>query len=548
MPIANDISVATNGDIRYTGTNNNYTVIELHRYLQDLADNAAASGDDNLDITSATPSERSTDNIITLNDPYNIDDTLAQHLYNGSISQDNGDTLYSGLLVIGSVETGTQLQIVQNNQLQTNYWGAGINADSARNILLRIILKTRENGADIDGKRIRVQARELGDTYAEFSLTAGLGNSVAAISTSADLNNQTTLATLSAITDITNTEGLNNIDVDGDGTTEQYYSQWDRTSHSVNTLYEYTKYLTRRGSTSEIYGMDAQLFRGITHTVNVARSSSFSLVSDIQGADITFGNGATAKVLAAQKTAADTASLQIQLLTGETPSGSVTGVSSSTNINTSSVVARSISPEFIGTSTGSSIIGAFGVGLVSGQLTSQDQLFDLTNTLRVPPNNVRFIVGGLVSGEDRVLVGPADGDSLDIDQFTVVTAISNTRTAIGVQTTIPSDTPTSGTIRVQTRSGVYKRINYTSYSGTTFNIESTDFSTDPVESNGKVFISYIDDIASSSSLSFTSVYSTDRDLFIRVRDGGDTPIRTFETTGTLGSAGGSVTAIRTSDE
>ena len=38
-----------------------------------------------------------------------------------------------------------------------------------------------------------------------------------------------------------------------------------------------------------------------------------------------------------------------------------------------------------------------------------------------------------------------------------------------------------------------------------------------------------------------------RSLFIRVRDGAASPIKTFETTGTLGSAGGSSTAIRTSD-
>jgi len=43
------------------------------------------------------------------------------------------------------------------------------------------------------------------------------------------------------------------------------------------------------------------------------------------------------------------------------------------------------------------------------------------------------------------------------------------------------------------------------------------------------------------------VYSSDRTLFIRVRDGGGTPIVPFETTGTLGSAGGSVTAIRQAD-
>jgi len=47
---------------------------------------------------------------------------------------------------------------------------------------------------------------------------------------------------------------------------------------------------------------------------------------------------------------------------------------------------------------------------------------------------------------------------------------------------------------------------------------------------------------------FTGVYASDRSLFIRVRDGGSSPIKTFETTGTLGSSGGSATAIRTSDD
>ena len=85
MAIADDFSVAVNGDIRYTGTTANYTVLELHRFLQDLADDASASGGDLVDITSDTPSDRSTDNIITLLGTYNIDDTAAEHLYAGSI-------------------------------------------------------------------------------------------------------------------------------------------------------------------------------------------------------------------------------------------------------------------------------------------------------------------------------------------------------------------------------------------------------------------------------------------------------------------------------
>ena len=67
---ATDWSIASNGDIRYIGNDHNgaapsyATVIEFHRALQDFADDALASGDDLLDISSLTPSDRSTDNII----------------------------------------------------------------------------------------------------------------------------------------------------------------------------------------------------------------------------------------------------------------------------------------------------------------------------------------------------------------------------------------------------------------------------------------------------------------------------------------------------
>lgn len=70
MAIADDFSVAANGDIRYVGSGPAYTVIAFHRYLGLLMDDAQASGDDILDITDATASERSTDNLITLNSPY----------------------------------------------------------------------------------------------------------------------------------------------------------------------------------------------------------------------------------------------------------------------------------------------------------------------------------------------------------------------------------------------------------------------------------------------------------------------------------------------
>lgn len=84
MAIGDDFSVdAVTGNIRHVSGTATYTVLELHRWLQDLADDAAYSGNDLVDITSETPSDRSTDNIISLNGLYNIDADAAQYLYDG---------------------------------------------------------------------------------------------------------------------------------------------------------------------------------------------------------------------------------------------------------------------------------------------------------------------------------------------------------------------------------------------------------------------------------------------------------------------------------
>lgn len=558
MAIGDDFSVTVGGDIRHDSGSTNYTVLELHRWLQDLADQASSSGNDLVDITSSNPSDRSTDNIITLNSPYNIDDTAAEYLYDGSITQAGGDVVYSGLIVVGSLASSTTLQVVQNNVLydgDSPFWGTGINIDAANNILTRMLIKTRTGGADVDGKRIRVTAREFGDTYAEFEVTMGLGNSTAAIFTNTDLNNTTDAGTVSGWTEITNVEGYQQINLNNGSGARDYYSQWNRDTYTINQLYERTKWLTRRGTSSTIHGMDGELFRGITHQWNYDNEANGPFVEE---EILSWGTGATAGtgILLALDDNGTTGVMWIQKLTGVAPTNNlqITGVSSSATCDVDgTVTARTVSPAFLGASTGSSIIGAFGIGIEAADLTTNDKLFDLTNTQQQPPNVVVFTVSGLdYSGgeEDRVLVAPKDtGLAIKFDQLALNTTLNGAGvTSVVCTTTIPTDTPTTGTIRIELDSGLYRRIAYTSYSSATFTIGSTDF-TDPNDatSGNNIFISYIDDIASAATATFQGVYASDRDLFIRVRNGGTSPIKTFESSGTLTSSGGSATAIRTSD-
>ena len=125
MAIGADFAIDGTGAITHVANTTNYTVLALHRWLQDLADDAQASVGDLIDITTSTPSERSTDNIITLNSPFNINDAAAQFLYDGSITQKSGDEVFAGLVVVGAVETGTELQIWQDEAIVTSHWAAG---------------------------------------------------------------------------------------------------------------------------------------------------------------------------------------------------------------------------------------------------------------------------------------------------------------------------------------------------------------------------------------------------------------------------------------
>jgi hypothetical protein len=640
MAIDTDFEVqAGTKNIRYIGAAHTltgagyYTGLELHRWLQDLADDPNSTPDDFISIASDTPSDKAFDTIITLINAYNIDQTAAEHLYGASIIQLGGADIWDGVQVVAPA--GTHMEIIQNGAIEANdFWNSipfgqgflGLNADSANGISHQFMLKVRTSGADIDGRRFVATTREFGSVYGERKINGtGRGVNVVALpGGGTDLNNATAEGTVSGWTGITNTtEGYIGIDVNNDTVNEFYYSEWNRDTFSINQFYERMKWLTRRGSVSTIYGLNGEVFRGITHEIDVdTPTGTFNAFEAVS-----WGTGATAgtaQMLAINSTTAAT-KMWIQLLTGVIPTDGlvITGGTSSASVAMNvTIVERNISAPFIGASTGSAIIGAYGAGIEALDLTASDLLFDLTDTPRNPPNFVTFSVGGLESGEDNVLVGPRGyrfeydneavssfvvGETLTftspagtavvasvldrglngeivigpmtsgvvpVDNSTITAGTSGTTadvfgpvsnavnlrqltlngtlsgaavTAVVVNETIPSDTPSTGTIRVERANGAYSLHPYSAWATSTFTITAHDFSTINATTLDNVFISYIDTVAASATETFTSVYSADRSLFIRVRDGGVTPIKTFETTGTLGSAGGSSTANRISD-
>lgn len=721
------------GDIRYIGDDHNEaapsyaTVIEFHRWLQGLADDASSTGnDDELDITDNTPSDRSTDNIITLLPPYNIDDAASEHLYDGSIIQNGGDDVYDGIVNFGNASV--QIQIIQDGAVLADDWwnkstptatpthdgsngasvlsdsgeaftvdeyigytvynttdgsqalitdndgttitgslyggtdndwdtgdayvlGVPLNGDAAAGISHRFMIKTRSAGVDIDGRRLIGIARRFGNTYSEFKINGtSNGNNVLALSDATDLNNSTDPQTVSTWDQFANdNQGYFSQDVNNDSTTENYYSNWDigggttPASPTINDLYEWAKWITTQGTASTMYGISGELFRGITLEIPVDTAVTTIDFSAFESVDWTGGTG---QLLAIDDVNAPT-KMWIQLLTGVAPTDGQTIQSTTNTTNTTADVNGTVTDRepllkfpFIGNSTGSAIIGAYGINVDSGDLTASDTLFDLDNATVTPPNNVTFEVGGLESGEDYVTVTPRGlrfaydteasgpfqvGETLTfsgaatatavlaelIDQGTegymivseavtgslptgtsadnavitggtssataaingAVSSDTNSRqytlnttlaadgiTSVVVNETIDSDMPSSGVVRVQDDNGYFRKLLYTSITApSTFvvsnpgdtedNFLSVNATGGTTATGNNVYVSFIDKAAAAATESVTVVYDADRNVFVRVRDGdAASPIKTFETTGTISSSGGSATAIRTSDE
>ena len=707
------------GNIRYIGDDHTLdggspsyaTVIQFHRWVQDFADNEAydsgGADTDNIevDIIDKNPSNRSTDNIITLVNGFNVDATAIEHLYDGTIIQGSGPTeeRWDGIVNFG--QPSAHIQLLQDGSvLSDDYWNYGfaqgnattpgsatvltdtglsltvdefvgytiknitdgsrgiitsntantvtvaelyggtldtwtiadayhiavpLNGDSGAGISHRFMVKTREFGVDIDRRRLVGTTRRYGNTYGEFKINGtSQGNNVLALSDSGDLNNTTSWATIDALVDITNTEGLRLIDISGDGTDEEYYSEWDRGGNTINVFYEYLKLMSADATAETLQGENGELHRGVTHSVpyDLETGAPTTATNDkhVYGTLINTGAVGTGPFVVGEAVHEDTdppvwkgrvlgvdtvgpslivdiefGTVGTEAFTGQTSGATATATTSTAQLSagemkvlafddqgaagvfypqvtkgiapldntlvydatdhtdfytlSANATERAVSTPFVGASTGSALIGAYGLGLEAADTAAADTYFDLSNTAITPPNTVTFTVSGFISG-DYVLCTEDNGGDIN---FTQMTSDGTSLTGAAVDTVgvvaIPSDTPltagTKGGIRIERADGLYSLHRYTSLDLTLdeFTIPSFDFSSNNATHPFNVFVSYLDLVTALTSENFAYVYSSDRTHFVRVRDGGATPIKTAEATGTMTNTGGVASVNRIDD-
>jgi hypothetical protein len=281
MPISTDFTISATGDIRRQGgaSTEVYTVLALHQFLQDLADDAAASGGDLLDILAPNPSRldgprdaavASRLNLLTDGSvAFNLDDTAAQFINFGSIKQQGAFVQYSGLKTIGGIVAGSPIYVVQSGSKLTKFWSDGH---------IQVLVKVKTANAFIDSGNVTAFSRKWGQTYSHFDvgLSAG-GESNAALSTAIDSNILLTeaqaalLSTKVAIAFGDTTQDL------GNGNGGKLYKGTITLSNSctLQEAYQYLQYLTRENSAETLNSIPGWRYRVLNAAYTEIPSAPF---------------------------------------------------------------------------------------------------------------------------------------------------------------------------------------------------------------------------------------------------------------------------------
>jgi LysM repeat protein len=281
MPIQDDFQISATGDIRrQAGASTTvYSVLELHAWLQDLADDASATGNDLVDILAPNPSRldgprdaavASRLNLLTSGSIiFNLDDTAAQFINFGSIKQDNANVQYSGLKTIGGIVAASPVYVVQNGSKLTKFWADGH---------VQILVKVKTAGALIDSGNVTAFSRKWGQTYSHFdvNLSAG-GESNAALSTAVDSNIQLTEANAALLSSkVTVTFGDTTQDL-ANGNGAKLYKGTITLSGgcTLQEAYQYLQYLTRESSTATLNSVPGWRYRVLNAAYTEIPSAPF---------------------------------------------------------------------------------------------------------------------------------------------------------------------------------------------------------------------------------------------------------------------------------
>jgi hypothetical protein len=272
-------------------------------------------------------------------------------------------------------------------------------------------------------------------------------------------------------------------DVDEDGTEENYSIVIDCNQNPLTDVYEWCKYITRRGMTTPdtaTDGINGEYYIGSDYRLIGSESGELT-----EGETVTGGTSGATGIVVYHNTEDNIVILRNSrgTFTAETVTGGTSGqtITVASSANASAITPIAAAP--FGTFAGGKFFCAPGVVLIDYQTSDLNnfQLVDDNGTVRVAPTKVNITVNNTRS-DDRVAVFrlTASGGDIEKTYYTCVGGESATGTTLVVNQTIRTDEPgktSGGVLRlVDDSADVEYRIRFASWSTSTFTLASATLS------------------------------------------------------------------------
>jgi len=264
--------------------------------------------------------------------------------------------------------------------------------------------------------------------------------------------------------------GNNQVDIDDNGTDEEYGITIDLNQCSLAQLHEYNKYAQRRGSTLDHDGLDGEEWIGLDYAVNYATITG----TVPEGSTVTGKNsGATGIVVSNPGGSANTALLRNCRGTFQNGEAiyETDGVNEFAASGLTVEVITPVAESSFGTLAGTNFFGSRGVVLTDYKTTEQNlfSVIDATGTPRARPTSISMTISNLKEYDWATcfrLTG--DGGIVEKDEFSATGGESIGDATLTVDGSIPADVPgktLGGTLVLVDVSDDYKEwvIRYSSY-------------------------------------------------------------------------------------
>jgi hypothetical protein len=264
-----------------------------------------------------------------------------------------------------------------------------------------------------------------------------------------------------AVAGVTVTFGHAVADVDQDGTNENYACTVNCNSNSLDNVYQYLMYLTRRGSVADLLPdasggyEDAEFYRGIgdlyaTYTTETAALTEGVTVSGVTSA---------AEGIVTSYESGGNGDLVLTNVKGTFQASEVVKDSTTGNITLSTTTPESIvdvNAAPFGTFAGGRFFVARGVLLTNVPAADNNnwQTSDVTGTAYQPPTTITLTLAGLTANDRGVVLEVATDGGTDVVKTAVGLQLGNAvRGAVGtsgvyLDATVQQDVPLVGWIRV----------------------------------------------------------------------------------------------------